>query len=275
MQISPRYGSDPIITLDGDPTAIAAPAIRQRQRLLDTLAAFDDEQWAHPSRCAGWTNRDVIVHLDSTNFFWTMSIEAGLNGAPTEFLSTFDPVDSPAQLVAGSQDVEAAKVLERFTASSEKLNDQLKALSDSDWSATAEAPPGHLSVNAVVHHALWDSWVHERDVILPLGMTPIVEPDEVGTTIRYAVALSPSFALMLDPNQVGGFSLRATNPDVSLDIEIDGGVHVRDGEADSGFVLEGDAEELLEALSFREPLTQPIPADSEWIFAGLRRIFDQ
>lgn len=275
MQLSPRYGSDPIITLDGDPTAIAGPAIQQRQRLVDTLAKFDDKQWAHPSRCAGWTNRDVIVHLDSTNFFWSMSIEAGLNGTPTEFLAAFDPVESPAQFVAGSQDIEAAKVFERFAASSEKLNDQLKGLSDSDWSATAEAPPGHVSVSATVHHALWDSWVHERDVMLPLGMTPVVDPDEVGTTIRYAVALSPSFALMLDGSKVGGFGLRATNPELSLDIEIDGGVHVREGVGDAGFLLEGDAEELLEALSFREPLTQPIPSDDEWIFEGLRRIFDQ
>jgi len=275
MKISPRYGADPIITLDGDPSAIAGPSIRQRERLVHTLAKFDDEQWAHPSRCAGWTNRDVIVHLDSTNFFWSMSIDAGLNGAPTEFLATFDPVESPAELVAGSQHIEAAKVFDRFAASSEKLNNEIQSLSDSDWTTTAEAPPGHISMSAVMHHALWDSWVHERDVMLPLGMTPVVEPDEVGTTIRYAVALSPSFALMLDASRVGGFGLRATNPDLSLEIEIDGGVHVREGEADSGFVLEGDAEDLLEALSFRTPLSQPIPADHEWIFEGLQRIFDQ
>src|SRR3954454_14509808 len=99
MLLRPRYGTDPVIVLDGDPAAIAEPAIRQRRRLSRLVAEFDDEQWAHPSRCAGWASRDVILHLDSTNNFWTFSIDQGRRGRPTSFLATFDPVASPVQLV--------------------------------------------------------------------------------------------------------------------------------------------------------------------------------
>src|SRR6187402_199779 len=121
MQLTPRYGSDPIITLDGSPSAIAAPAVRQRRRLAATLASFTDEQWAHPSRCEGWSSRDVIVHLDSTNAFWAFSAAEGLRGEPTRFLTTFDPVTSPAQLVVDTADVPVSKVLARFTASTDAL----------------------------------------------------------------------------------------------------------------------------------------------------------
>lgn len=66
MQLTPRYGTNPIITLDGKPSDILAPVTRQRRRFADALAAFTDDEWAHPSRCAGWSNRDVIIHVDST-----------------------------------------------------------------------------------------------------------------------------------------------------------------------------------------------------------------
>lgn len=35
----------------------------QRVRLTDLLATLTDDQWQHPSLCAGWTVRDVGAHL--------------------------------------------------------------------------------------------------------------------------------------------------------------------------------------------------------------------
>ena len=170
MQLSPRYGADPLLTMDGAPGDIAAPAIRQRKRLAATVAAFTDEQWAQPSRCEGWSNRDVIVHLDSTNSFWAFAISAGVQGAPTQFLATFDPVASPAQLVTGAGERSIHEVLTSFVASTDALVELWESLDDGGWSSTAEARPGHVSVSTVTHHALWDSWVHERDILLPLGI---------------------------------------------------------------------------------------------------------
>ena len=130
MQLHPRYGADPVISLDGSPAAIAEPAVRQRRRLAETLATFTDDQWAHPSRCEGWSGRDVIVHLDSTNSFWTYSIEAGLRGEPTTLLATFDPVASPAEFVDASTGRSADEVLESFLASAEALIDLLASLDE-------------------------------------------------------------------------------------------------------------------------------------------------
>lgn len=277
MQLTPRYGAQPVITLDGSPAAIAGPLIRQRRRLATALASFTDEQWSHPSRCAGWSNRDVIVHLDSTNTFWSMSIAAGVHGEPTRFLATFDPVASPAQLVAGSGDVSTGEVLARFVASTDALVGLCSSLDHAGWSAAAEAPPGHVSVSAVAHHALWDSWVHERDVLVPLGLAPEPEADEVAACLRYVAALGPALALNRGAAGSGVLAIDATGPDVVVVVDIGEEVVVRAGAAGAPTVelrLAGDAVELLEALSVRRPLTQLIPAESAWMLRGLSDTFD-
>lgn len=273
MLLSPRYGTDPVITLDGPPGGIAGPAIRQRQRLAALVTSFNDEHWAHPSRCDGWSGRDVIVHLESTNTFWNYSIAAGLRGEPTQFLATFDPVASPAQLVAGSSSVSTNEVLDRFVASTESLVDLLASLDDDDWSALAEAPPGHLSVSAVAHHALWDSWVHERDILVPLGIAADEEGDEIAACLRYVAALAPALAINSGINDAGTLAISATEPDLSIVVEISDRVVVRAGTADAELRLTGDAVGLIEALSLREPFEVQSATGSPWMLSGLSAAF--
>ena len=242
---------------------------------MAALAELADEQWAHPSRCAGWSNQDVIVHLDSTNSFWAFSIASGLKGEPTRFLATFDPVASPAELVAGSQEIPPTEVLERFTASTAALTDLLEGLTEEDWTTAAEAPPGHLTVSAVTHHALWDSWVHERDILLPLGRPAAEEPDEVAACLRYGAALAPAFAVTNGDATTGRLAIAVIDPELEFTVAIDDQIDVRTGvSGDADLTLGGDAVELLEALSIRRPLDQAIDADVAWMVNGLATQFD-
>lgn len=276
MQLTPRYGVDPVITLDGSPADIARSVIRQRRRLAETVASFTDDQWAHPSRCAGWSSRDVISHLETTNTFWSYSIGAGLRGEPTQFLATFDPVATPAELVAGSSGVAASEVLDRFVASTDALLGLLESLDGDGWSTLAEAPPGHISISALAHHALWDSWVHERDILLPMGVSPAEEADEIAACLRYVAALGPALALNRGISATGTLAIEVSNPDLSIVVDIDGRVAVRsgDGEVAADLRLAGDAVDLLEALSIRAPLGQPVPAAWSWMLNGLAETFD-
>ena len=274
MQLSPRYGSDPVVTLDGSPAAILEPTIRQRRRLADALASFSEEQWAHPSRCAGWSNRDVIIHLDSTNNFWAFSIGAGVRGEPTQFLATFDPVASPAKLVAGSTGVSAGEALDRFVASTDALAAVLTSLSDDDWSARAESPIGHVSISVVAHHALWDAWVHERDILLPLGVEPIEEADEVTASLRYVASLGPALSVDGGTAAHGTLAVAVTRPAVSFVVEISDRVVVRTGSSPADLLLAGDAVDLLEALSARKAMSQSVPAELAWMVGGLAVVFD-
>lgn len=284
MLLTPRYGPTPIIVLDGDPAAVAEPAIRQRRRFLTMIEQLTDDEWLHPSRCDGWSARDVAVHLASTNAFWELSIRSGINGVPTEMLAAFDPVATPAGMVEAST-LTTDEIVESFSASSKSLADLLLELDAADWTAQAEAPPGHVSVSAVVHHALWDSWIHERDIALPLGREPDVEPDEVIASLRYVAALTPALSLasgsLVSRSLVSGasgaafFDVIVSGPDADFHVAITDDVVVTTRTSGPDFELAGDAVELVEALSFRRPLEQTIPRELEWVFGGLGAAFDR
>jgi uncharacterized protein (TIGR03083 family) len=274
MQLTPHYGSEPLLTIDGDPGAIAEPAIRQRRRLAATLADFTDEQWEHSTRCEGWTARDVVIHLDGTNAFWTQSITAGRHGEPTRFLASFDPVTTPATSVARSQELTVDEVLSRFVDSTDTLTRLLETLDGSEWTTLAEAPPGHLTTSAVVHHALWDAWIHERDILVPLSRDPVDEPDEVAACLRYAAALGPTLALTRGARRRGALRVDATEPETSFVVDIGKRVHVGTGGRDPDVTLTGRAADLVDALSVRQPLEHRVPREHSWMVSGLSEIFD-
>src|SRR5262249_40851911 len=150
------------------------------------LARLDDEQWAAPSRCAGWSVQDVIAHLVGTNQFWAFSINAGLAGEPTQVLAGFDPAATPAQMVDAMRAQSPAETLEQFGEPGGALAAVVARIDDAGWSTLAEAPPGHIAIRGVVLHALWDAWVHERDVLPAVGVTPLEEPDEIAGCLHYA-----------------------------------------------------------------------------------------
>jgi uncharacterized protein (TIGR03083 family) len=277
MQLTPRYGPDPLIVLDGDLTAIAGPVLAQRRRLVAELEALDDVQWAAPSRCEGWSVQDVIVHLESTNAFWGYSIGCGLAGDPSKLLAEFDPVASPAQMVRDAGALTPAMVLERFATSCDRLERAIAALDDVGWATTAEAPPGHLSISLVAHHALWDAWIHERDVLLPLGIAPPEQPDEVLACLRYASALSPAFAVAHGDGRPATLVVEAIDPSATVVVRIDAtAVTLSDGtgEVDGAVVLRGGAVELAEALSLRVPMPGEVPGEAQWMLGGMARAFD-
>jgi uncharacterized protein (TIGR03083 family) len=191
MKVSPRYDAEPIVRLDGAPGAVGVPLLRQRRRFADVLSSLSPDQWATPSRCEGWSVQDIAAHLAGTDQFWNLAITSGLSGAPTRMLVGFDPKATPAALVDAERGASPTDTLAAFRKATEALCSIVASLDDEGWTALAEAPPGHVTVSAAAHHALWDSWVHERDVLVPLGMAQDEEPDEIVAILRYVAALKP------------------------------------------------------------------------------------
>jgi uncharacterized protein (TIGR03083 family) len=275
MQLNPRYDGPAAFSIDGPLDDQREPLIRQRRRLQDALARLTDEQWKQPSRCENWTVQDVVAHLIGTNSFWTMSIVAGVSGAPTRVLATFDPAATPELMVAPMRAMPPAQVLEQFAETNQSLFDVVEQLDDSGWSAVGESPAGHVPMRAVAHHALWDAWIHERDILLPLGLTPDEEPDELVACLRYVAGIAPVLNAMSDPGRRGSLEIDATDPDVHVVVEVGETVVVRDGVAPPGAVrLAGRTVDLIESLSIRAPLDQPVPPDGRWLVEGLATIFD-
>ena len=192
MRITPRYEGAAVINVDAVVRSPSAALVRQRARLAETLSGLTTGEWNTPSRCGGWTVQDVVGHLVGVNRFWSLSIQAGLRGEPTRLLASFDPVRVPAAMVQAARGASASATLDSFQATNAQLGTLVGSLTDADWDKLAEAPPGHLAIRAVALHALWDSWVHERDILIPL-----LRQQAVGTTqIRLAGALGKRLRLL-------------------------------------------------------------------------------
>lgn len=307
MQIAPRYDDEPVIHLDCSLAEVRPAFLRQRRRLAEVFTRLTAQQWDAPSRCDAWTAKGVALHLVDTDRFWHASVRGALAGAPTRYMEGFDPKATPELLVAAGLSTDPTEVVERYSSATQDLCSLVESLEDGDGNLLGEAPPGHMAVTAVLHHALWDSWVHERDVLLPLGATPVEDPDEILTCLRYGAALSPAFATTSHPGRTGRVVLSVRDPDACYVVDVDDSVRVRsvdgadravaDGAGMSGSALgaepedsadtihvSGPAVEVLEALSVRGTFPEdtvsddgvpgdPGPGDS-WLLRGLTEVFE-
>lgn len=274
MLLTPRYGDSPILAVDVRAPG-EHPLIGQRRRLEGVLAQLSEEEWLHPSRCEGWTVQDVVTHLVSTNGFWALSIQAGVAGEPTRFLAAFDPVASPAQHVDQVQGTPVRETLEQLSSSTAALAAVVEGLAEADWDSLAEAPPGHLPVWLVADHALWDCWVHERDILLPLGRTAVADPGEVLTCLRYSAALGRAFEVCGGRAEPSVVTLEVHDPQARVVVTTDAErVRVHDDPAPDALRGEGDAIELLEMLSARD-VGVPVPEAVRALTAGLEVVFDR
>ncbi len=279
MRLAPRYDGPVVLAIDDTPDSQLVPVTRQRRRLQSMLAELTEAQWSHASRCDGWTARDVVVHLITVNEFWTMAVLAGTAGEPTRVLAGFDPAATPPLLVDTMRALSTSEVLDRFVSTNEAFLETLAGLGIDDWSTPAESPPGHVPIRLLAQHALWDSWVHERDVALPLGLAPAVEPDEVASCLRYVAALSPALAFAVGVGAGGGgaevLAVEATDPPVRFVLDVGESVTLRDSLLDADApCLRGDAVELTEALSLRRPMDPDTPTEWMQILGGMEAAFD-
>lgn len=275
MLLSPRYSGPTILTIDGDPTDVLRPLVGQRRRLETTLASLTPDQWAAPSRCSGWSVRDVVAHLAGINPLFVHSAVAGLAGEPTRLMQQFDPAATPPLMVDAMGEMQPEEVLELFVSTNDDLFTMVERLTEEQWSTPAESVPGDVTIRLLMSHALWDAWVHERDIVLPLNITPTVETEEVTASLRYVAALSPAFAFGAGIEYRGEFALEASDAEFSFVMAVDDSVDVRVGAvATDAPVLRGTAVELTEALSTRVPLPPDSPAEWRRVLHGLRYTWD-
>jgi uncharacterized protein (TIGR03083 family) len=275
MILSPRYEGPMILTIDGDPSDQLQPLTRQRRRMQTMLAEISEQEWTMPSRCAGWSVRDVVAHLVGVNAFWNGSIRAGLAGKPTRVLGGFDPAATPPLMVGAMSSLTVPALLAEFISTNEALVDVTAELPDERWSVLAESPAGHVPIRLLAQHALWDCWVHERDIAVPLGIPTAAETDELTSCLRYAAAVSPVLGMGLDRDCAGVYAVEATDPVIRFVLDVTDSVAVRERAAEGGVpCLRGEAVELIEALSLRTPMPTTTPIEWSHLLGCLETAFD-
>jgi uncharacterized protein (TIGR03083 family) len=250
--------------------------VRQQRRFAEVLATFGSDQWAFPTRCPRWSVRDMVVHLVGANELWRTSVTAGRAGSPTRLFEFFDPVTTPPLLVDAVEGWTPFDALAHYVAEAEAVAGAVSGLEGPAWSVTGESPLGHVALRLVLLHALWDSWIHERDVLLPLGLAPVLEPDEVIACLAYSAALGPALLASGGSVRRGTLAVEGFEPEVRIVVDVGSSVLLRlDTAAVAGAArLAGRAVDLIEGLSFRTPLTADVATTDRWLLSGLDAAFD-
>jgi uncharacterized protein (TIGR03083 family) len=154
----------------------------ERARLVEALTKLDDDQWAVPSLCAGWSTKDTLAHVVSTAEMTPPKFFAGLAGSGFSFGRLM------ARNVAAVGADPVPRLLERLEA---KVNDR-------------NGPPGPTSSWLV------ETVAHGEDIAYPTG-TMIAHSEEA--LVAAAEAARNTQPLLGAKKRVAGLRLAADDVD--------------------------------------------------------------
>ncbi len=156
----------------------------ERDRLIQVLDGLDDDRWRTPSLCAGWSVRELVVHVLmpyelSTPGFLLLMLRARFDFDRAADRWARHDRRTPPELVAA-----------------------LRATEDMKFNVPgvpAEAPLSHLVI-------------HAQDAYRPLDVPSPSDPENAGIALEQL--LSPRARSSLVPGLVDGLAFVATDADV-------------------------------------------------------------
>ena len=171
----------------------------QRRRFVAVLRGFGPDDWAAPTRCPGWSAHDVVRHLCDCN---GIGIAAGAGDGTLDSTAGFDPRTTPRGWLATSAGEPPGATLTRFVATTGELLTRARDRLAQDRRFDVRLPYGPMDWTALMLHGFWDSWLHERDVLLARGTRHPTGADATGYAAAYGVFIAAAVASMFgDPVQ--------------------------------------------------------------------------
>jgi uncharacterized protein (TIGR03083 family) len=232
---------------------LAQGALRsQRLRLVDLFGELEDKDWSAPTRCPEWSVHDVVRHLCDVTVTWL----GLLTGESPEHVGMegFDPRTTPAAWVERSATRRPVDTLADFGRASGVLLDEVDRLVRRRAVDRVPLPYGAVPWSIVVLHVFWDAWVHERDIVLPLGR--VHESPEIESRAAAAFGLiisgvafrllgTPLYeTVVLEGDGGGVFRLDVRDETVTVSL---------DGEERGGDALRGALPDVVDSLIGRAP----------------------
>lgn len=176
---------------DFDPSRLLAVFVEQRQRFVAVLEGFGPDDWAAPTRCAEWSAQDVVRHLCDGN-----TIVAGTAGRSLDVTAGFDPRRTPGEWLRASERESPGDTLGRFITTTESLAARAHAWLADGRRFDVDLPYGPMDWTVLALHAFWDSWIHERDVLLARGAMHLTDGDATLYATAYGVFVAAVVASM-------------------------------------------------------------------------------
>ena len=205
---------------DLDPEHLLEVFGQQRRRFIAVLRGFGPGDWAAPTRCPGWSAHDVVRHLcDGT----AIGIAAGPGDRTLDITAGFDPRTTPGEWMTASAGEPPGATLRRFVAATEELLVLARERLAQGRRFDVHLPYGPMDWTVLMLHGFWDSWLHERDVLLARGTGHPTDGDATGYAAAYGVFIAATVAAMFGDPVQGKLTLRGDGGGV-FDLDSHGAV---------------------------------------------------
>jgi uncharacterized protein (TIGR03083 family) len=184
---------------DVDPRRLLEVFGEQRRRFAAVLKGFGPDDWAAPTRCVCWSAHEVVRHLCDGN---AVGAAAGPNDRTLDSTAGFDPRTTPRVWLTASAGESPSATLSRFVATTEELLALLRGRLAQNLRFDVRLPYGPTDWTVLVLHGFWDSWLHERDVLLARGIPHPTDADATSYAAAYGLFVAAAVASMSgDPVQ--------------------------------------------------------------------------
>lgn len=171
----------------------------------DRLAAAGEEAWTRPTRCAGWTVADLVVHA-----VWGVTMEAdALRQARLDLTGRAD-----GRTVSPGDD--RAVLTESVREAGVELVDELERLEGRDLSSTAPMPYGDLPIGVLLDVFAMEAGIHGSDLAAALGDEQPLSPPVVRATETFLLGFLPMLAQAATPPPAGADSFALTGDTVRI-----------------------------------------------------------
>ena len=130
--------------------------------IIDLCEGLDESQWATQSLCPDWDVAAALAHLVAIEKALVDITEPGLD-VPLDFAAIGETMKT---LTAGP----GADVLAEAKAVFAARADQLAAVDDTFWDTPSWTPVGPQTYGRFMAIRVFDLWVHEQDMRVPLGI---------------------------------------------------------------------------------------------------------
>jgi uncharacterized protein (TIGR03083 family) len=238
---------------DLDPGRLLEVFGEQRQRFVTVLRGFGPDDWAAPTRCADWSAHDVIRHLCDCN---ALAAGAGPDDRTLDITAGFDPRITPRGWLTASADESPDATLGRFVATTEELLALLRARLAQNRRFNVRLPYGPMDWTVFALHGFWDSWLHERDVLLTRGTEHPTDDDATVYATAYGLFIAAAVASMFGDQVQDKLKLGGDGGGV-FDLDSRGGVTLTVTRVTT---TGPPAAEVADALAGRSPATA-VPGD--------------
>jgi uncharacterized protein (TIGR03083 family) len=219
--------------------------------LLDEEAAriethyreLPDDQWSRPSRCAGWSSRDVLAHLD----FCEVYFAACLDGTVAALMASWGE--------KGATDLDSANAMgiaERAGLSNAELLERWRAASAENRQRFRERGDGNVDTTVGDYPNRWQSFHVASELA--------THADDVGVPVTEAERA----ARLAWRARFSRFSIVEAKPDATVRVEGDR-THVALGDV----AVEVDDEQLVEAAAARLDDASSISPDARAILSTM------